>query len=285
LKRLIVTADDFGRSLAINEAVENAHREGILTTASLMVGELAAEDALRRARSLPGLNVGLHLVVVDGIPVLPATEVPDLVDADGAFSRQLVRSGWRFFASGKVRRQLEAEIRAQFEAFRASGLELDHVNAHHHMQLHPTVADLILRIGRDYTLRAIRVPDEPPLDALCDSRAELRRRKSQRLFLSPWLGRLRRGLKRSGTGHNDHLFGLYDTNALGVEKLVRILAHLPAGTSELMLHPAKDPSTAPRRRERALPGHEEYRALVHPRVARSVDKFGIELTSFGQLAG
>ncbi|MBT6273698.1 MAG: ChbG/HpnK family deacetylase, partial [Chromatiales bacterium] len=161
------------------------------------------------------------------------------------------------------------------------GLRLDHVNAHHHMHLHPTVADLIVSIGRDFGLTAVRVPDEPPLEALCDTRAKLRRRKGQRLFLAPWVGRLRRRLKRAGIDHNDHLFGLYDTNNLNVEKLVRILAHLPDGNNEVMVHPEMVTSDRPRRTQAPQPGHDEYRALVHPRVLRSVKTFGIELGHFG----
>lgn len=283
MKRLIVTADDFGRSTAINDAVESAHRKGILTSASLMVSEPASTDAVGRAHALPDLNVGLHLVLVDGTPTLPTGKVSDLVQADGRFSRQLVRSGWKFFASPTVRRQLEAEIRAQFSAFQATGLRLDHVNAHHHMQLHPTVFPLILRIGREFGLKAMRIPDEPPLDALCDTRSELRRRQGQRLFLSPWLARLRQGLQRAGTLHNDHLFGLYDTGKMDVEKLVRILAHLPEGTSEIMLHPEVELSDTPRRLKALRPGQEEYRALLHPRVSRCLDRFDIQLAGFGHL--
>ena len=162
-RRLIVTADDFGLALPVNAAVEEAHTRGILSAASLMVGAAAAADAVERARRLPGLRVGLHVVLVHGRPVLPPDEVPGLVDRRGEFSGRLVRAGFAYFFKPAVRRQLAAEIRAQFEAFRATGLALDHVNAHNHMHLHPTLSRLILEIGRDYGLRAVRVPAEPPL--------------------------------------------------------------------------------------------------------------------------
>ncbi|MGC2413746.1 MAG: hopanoid biosynthesis-associated protein HpnK, partial [Stellaceae bacterium] len=149
-RRLIVTADDFGRDVAINEAVEAAQRDGILTSASLMVGAPKAADAVARARRMPGLKVGLHLVLIDGRPVLPPAEIPGLVTAGGRFDDNQIRAGLRYFFMPRVRRLLAAEIRAQFEAFRATGLVLDHVNAHQHLHLHPTIARLVVEIGRDY---------------------------------------------------------------------------------------------------------------------------------------
>ena len=155
---LIITADDFGLHPSVNHAVERAHREGVLAAASLMVGAPAAHDAIARARACPDLRVGLHLVLADGAPVLPPRAIPDLVDAGGRFGNRMVRDGVRFFALPRVRRQLALEIHAQFEAFAASGLALDHVNAHKHFHLHPTVLGLIIDIGRRHGLRAVRLP-------------------------------------------------------------------------------------------------------------------------------
>src|ERR1700761_7238600 len=159
--RLIVTSDDFGASLTVNEAVELAHTQGILTAASLMVAGDAAADAMARAKRLPTLGVGLHLVLVEGRPMLPASQVPDLIDATGHFRTNMALAGVNFFFRPQVRRQLAAEIEAQFAAFAATGLPLDHVNAHKHFHLHPTIAGLILSIGARYGLAAARAPIEP----------------------------------------------------------------------------------------------------------------------------
>src|SRR5713226_6684340 len=96
-KRLIVCADDFGRDVRVNEAVEAAHRGGILACASLMVGAPAAADAVARARRLPGLRVGLHLVLVDGVASLPPADIPALAGPDGRFDDNQVRAGLRYF--------------------------------------------------------------------------------------------------------------------------------------------------------------------------------------------
>ena len=123
-RRLIVTVDDFGLAIPVNEAVERGHREGIVTAASLMVAEQAAADAVARAKANPTLAVGLHVVVVAGRPVLPPERIPDLVGRDGLFSSELARAGVRYFFRRAAQRQLEAEIRAQFAAFAATGLRV-----------------------------------------------------------------------------------------------------------------------------------------------------------------
>ena len=158
LKRIIITGDDFGLALPVNEAIEEAHLKGVLTTASLMIGAKFAGDAAERARNHPSLKVGLHLTLVEGSSVLSPQKIPDLVDASGSFPTHLTRAGFKFFFYPGIREQLEAEIRAQFDAFHKTGFVLDHVNAHNHMHLHPTVLGLILKVGRDYGLEeAIRL--------------------------------------------------------------------------------------------------------------------------------
>ena len=162
LKRhLITTADDFGLDEAVNEAVERAHLDGILTSASLMVGASAAADAVARAKRLPGLKVGLHLTLVDGAPTLPPGDIPDLLSADGRFSRAQALAGFSYFFRPAVRAQLALEIEAQFRAFADTGLALDHVNAHKHMHIHPTVGGLAVRYAKQSGARGLRIPHEP----------------------------------------------------------------------------------------------------------------------------
>jgi len=220
--RLIVTADDFGLHEAVNEAVERGYRDGVLRAASLMVAAPAIADAVARAKQNPGLAIGLHLVLADGRAMLPPTRIPDLVDAQGMFDSNMVRNGFRFFFLPHVRRQLADEIRAQFEAFAATGLKLDHVNAHKHFHLHPTILTLMLTIGREYGLRAIRLPSEPGTGP----------------WLSPWLALMRWRLDRAGVGYNDHVFGLRHSGGMDEAVMLDILRELPDGLSEIYLHPA-----------------------------------------------
>ncbi|MGH8751507.1 MAG: hopanoid biosynthesis-associated protein HpnK [Burkholderiales bacterium] len=284
MKRLIVTADDFGASLSVNQAIEQAHRQGILTTASLMVGASAAADAVTRAQRLPSLKVGLHVVLVCGRPLLPAHQVPDLVDARGDFSTQLARAGVNFFFRPKVRRQLGAEIRAQFEAFRATGLTLDHVNAHNHMHLHPTVLGLILKIGRDYGLNAVRLPREPFLYSWRAAHNALAQRLVHSLLLGPWINLMRWRLRQAGVACNQYMFGMHDTGRMNEQCVLRLLAQLPQGVSEMYFHPALKPWEGMDPGMAHYDHHAELQALISPAVAQALGRLGIRKISFSDLA-
>ncbi len=266
-KRLIVTADDFGLSEAVNEAVERAHRDGILTAASLMIAGSAAADAVRRARAMPSLAVGLHLVVIEGPAVLPRTAIPDLVDAEGQFPSDQLRLGLRYFLSPRIRRQLAAEISAQFAAFAATGLKLDHANAHKHMHLHPTVGRLLVEIGAGHGLRAIRVPAEPPLPA-----SGLPERA-----LSAWTRLLRRQARRAGLVTNDHCFGLRWTGTMSTERLLSVADRLPDGVSEVYLHPAIRRDAVLTRLMPDYAHEEELAALLDVRVRAQIESNNVKL--------
>jgi hopanoid biosynthesis associated protein HpnK len=238
LKRLVVTADDFGAAPEVNEAVERAHREGILTAASLMVSAPAAADAVARAKRMPKLRVGLHLTLVGDRPALPPAEIPDLVGGDGLFRRDMARAGAAMFFRPRVRAQLAAEIRAQFEAFAATGLALDHVNAHKHFHLHPTIAALMAGIGRAFGARAARVPREP---ARILDRIEPGGGRSGSRLLAPFNRILARRLKQAGMAVPDQVFGLRWSGAMTGPRLRGIVENLPGGLSEIYLHPATGP--------------------------------------------
>ena len=275
MKALIVTADDFGLHEAVNEAIEQAHRAGVLTCASLMVGAEACEDAVRRARTLPQLAVGLHVVLADGPAVLPPRRIPALVDDTGRFADRMARDGVRFFCLPRVRRQLEAEIRAQFAAFAATGLPLDHVNAHKHFHLHPTVLSMLLAIGAEYGRPPIRWPREPrwaaPRGAAVLGSA----------LLTPWLALLRLRLRAAGIASNDQVFGLSATGAMDESRLLEILARLPEGLTEIYLHPATRNALTP-----AMASYrhrDELDALLSARVRAAVRASGARTGGFRSL--
>lgn len=284
MRRLIVTADDFGLCEPVNEAVEIAHRDGILSTASLMVGGPAAADAVARARRLPGLGVGLHVVVVEDRPLLPPAERSHLSDDPEYLSHRLVAAGFRFFFDPVARRQLEAEIRAQFEAFAATGLELDHVNAHSHMHLHPTVLAIILRVGREFGLRAMRVPYEPPLVAWRGARRRLGPQLAAAAGLAPWFALLRARLRRLGIRSNDVVLGLGATGAMDEATVLRLLALVPAdGVVEMYFHPATRRAPEIDRRMPAYRHEAELAALTSPAVRRALERLQLRPVTFRDL--
>lgn len=276
MKRLIVTADDFGASPEVNDAVERAHRDGILTAASLMVAGDAAADAVARARTLPTLGVGLHIVLVEGRPVLPADRIPALVDATGAFRADMARAGVTIFTSPAARRQLAAEIEAQFAAFAATGLTLDHVNAHKHFHLHPTIAGAILRIGQRYGMRAARAPIEP--------RRLLRQvdgTDTGPRVETVWARLVRARLRRAGMLVPDRVFGLAWSGAMTADRVRGILERLPDGLTEIYTHPATSayPGSAPGYDYRG-----ELAALVDPLAKTILTRDRVALGRFADFA-
>lgn len=261
-RQLIVTADDFGLDASVNEAVEKAWREGILTAAGLMVGGPAASDAIDRARRMDGLGIGLHLVLTDGSPVSPLTQVNLLTDARGRFLDNMVFAGVRFFAVPSVRRQLANEIRAQFETFKRTGFSLDHVSAHKHFHLHPTVLRLMIDIGRDYGLKAIRFPFEAN-----GSRA-----------LLPWLQLMRNRLDKARIGHNDRIAGLSDTGKMDESKMFESITRLRGGVTEIYCHPASRHAITEAMAD--YRHREEFAALLSPRLRAAIKDNGIEMITF-----
>ncbi len=234
MQSVIFSADDFGLTAAVNEAVAQAHLHGVLTQASLMVAAPAAADAVARAKSLPGLRTGLHLVLLDGDSLLGHARLPHITTPDGKFRRGQVALGFQYFFSRAARRELALEIRAQFAAYAATGLKLHHADAHKHMQLHPVVGRLMMAIGKDYGLTRIRVPAEPPaVLRACGARPGF-----AAFALYAWSFLLREQARRAGVAAPDHVFGIKWSGHMTTARVKTLLENLPPGVSEIYFHPA-----------------------------------------------
>ena len=279
-RRLIVSADDFGVADCVNEAVEISHRQGVLTAASLMVAAPAAVDAVRRAKAMPSLRVGLHLVLVDGRPSMPPDSVRRLVGADGRFRNDMARAGATMFFVPEARRQLALEIEAQFAAFADTGLTLDHVNAHKHFHLHPTIASLTLRIGRRYGLKAVRFPIEPvSVLRQVEPGTELRAEP----VVDLWAGLARSRFRRAGLLTPDQVFGLRWSGAMTAPRLRGLIEKLPPGLSEIYLHPATHGGF-----EGSASGYryeDEFAALIAPEVISAATTADISRGGFTDFPG
>jgi hopanoid biosynthesis associated protein HpnK len=243
-----------------------------------MVGGAAFDDAVARARRLPSLRVGLHLVLVDGRPLLPADRIPDLVDGQGRLRTDMFRMGRDIFLRPGIRRQLAAEIEAQFAAYQATGLSLDHVNAHHHFHLHPTVAGQILAIGLRYGMRALRVPREP---AKLLNRIETSGKRRRDWLTAPWIAHLKRRVRRRTLRTADQVFGLAWSGAMTESRVAGILRHLPEGVTEIYSHPAISSAFVG-----STSGYryaDELAALVAPGVVALARATGARLGGFSDL--
>jgi len=270
-RRLIVNADDFGRSHSINQAVVRAHREGILTSASLMVNETASEEAAALARENPQLGVGLHLTLVCGSSASLPAEIPGLADPQGRFSDNPFSAGLRYFLRPSLRSQLAAEIAAQFAKFAALGLPLDHVNGHLHLHMHPAVLGILTHPALQFRLTKARLTrDEFCLNARLAPGRWLYRLSHAFLF-ALLAAHARSAFRRLGIRHTDRVFGLLQDSRVDEEYLSRLLRRLPPGDSELYSHPSLDKFK------------REFEALISPQVKRLVHDRNIHLIRYCDL--
>lgn len=254
MRRLIINADDFGRSAAINEAVVRAHREGVLTTASLMVNGEAFEEAVAMARENPALGVGLHLTLLRGRSTLDAAAIPGLVDAGRGFSNDPVATGCRYFFQPSLRPRLRREMAAQFEKFHATGLTLDHVNGHLNIHMHPTVFGLLMEGAGVWRIRRLRLTRDPLRLNLRLAGGAWGYRLSHALIFTLLSWRSRPALRARGICFAEKVFGLLQNGRVDAAYVARLLPRLPAGVCELYSHPSARPDSA------------ELRALLDPRV-------------------
>jgi len=271
LRRLIVNADDFGRSPSINLAVIRAHQEGVLTSASLMVNEPACAEAVALAKKNPKLGMGLHLTLLLGHSALPPEKIPGLVNERGEFSNNPVGVGFRYFFNRSLREQLRAEIHAQFDRFRATGLPLDHVNGHLHLHLHPVVFRILMEDADKLGIRHLRLTR----DCFARSRRMTRGRWFYRVahaVIHEGLSRrAREPLRQRGIKHAQITFGLLLDSRVDEKYVLKLLPELPPGDSELYSHPSLDKFK------------HEFDALVSPRVKEQIKKLGIELIRYQDL--
>ncbi len=270
-RRLIVNADDFGRSSSINLAVGEAHRNGILTTASLMVNEPAFAEAVTLARGHPRLGVGLHLTLSHGRPALPPEQVPGLINARGEFSDRAEAAGLRYFTRRELREQLRREIHAQFEKFLATGLPLDHVNGHLHFHLHPTVFDLLMEAAPRFGIRRMRLTRDPFWLNARLAAGQWRYRAAHAFIYVCLAARARGALRRRNIRHTRHVFGLLQNSRVDEAYITRLASQLPAGDSELYSHPALGEF------------NHEFAALVSVRAKTAIRENGIQLIRYQDL--
>lgn len=271
-RRLIVNADDFGRSHAINQAVIRAHEEGILTTASLMVNGEACAEAVQLAKQHPRLGVGLHLTLVCGRATLPASRIPGLVSAQGQeFSHSPVGVGMNYFFRSSLRPQLEEEMAAQFRLFGETGLPMDHVNGHLNLHLHPVVFGVLMRQSQAWNIQRLRLTYDPLGLNLRLASGRWLYRFSHALIFRLLSRRAAPSLARRKIRSTSRVFGLLQNSCVHEAYIAGLLPQLPAGDSELYSHPCLEKFK------------DEFDALVSPRVRAIIQDERIELIRYQDL--
>ena len=289
--RLIINADDFGLTAGVNRSIEELHRAGVLSSATLMANGAAFADAVEVAGRNPSLGVGCHVVLTDGIPVSPPESVPSLLGPDGRSFRPSLASFAAAALRGRLRPdEIRAEAVAQIRKLQEAGVPVTHVDTHKHAHLFPLVAGPVLEAARLASVRAVRNPFEPPW-SLALGQGGLFRRWELRL-LGRFQQRFRAELSRGRTiATTDGTLGISATGYLDARTLRDLLEHLPAGTWELVCHPGyNDPEldrvTTRLRSHREVerralldvlpgtPSHPGAPALIHYGDLASLDGLG-----------
>ncbi|MDO8526441.1 MAG: hopanoid biosynthesis-associated protein HpnK [Deltaproteobacteria bacterium] len=276
-KKLIVTADDFGLCAEVNAAVVQAHAKGILTSASLMVGESAADEAFSLAKKNPTLKVGLHLTLVEGTSVLPRSKIPDLVDENQKFSSKIVAAGVKYFFSEKLQKQISMECEAQIQKFLEGGLVMDHLDSHNHIHIHPTILATAVRLCKKYKIKAIRVPWQ-------GWRSLNAGQALNAVMMAPWVATMRAKLRAARIAFNDEVFGLFESGRMTEEAWLKIIPKIKDGVTEIYCHPAI--GTAGILKE-TMPNYQheaELKALLSPKVKKLLEEAGIERTTFTEMS-
>ena len=279
MKQLIVNADDFGLTRGVNQGIIRAHREGILTSATLMATAREFDHAVALAQANPELGVGCHLVLVGGRAVAPAEEISSLGGRDGQLPSSLALFAARVSVGSVRPSEIERELRAQIEKIRKAGIEPSHVDTHKHTHVHPVVMEAVGKVVRDYGIKRIRNPIENLRDSWNGVGLSTRLAPAGIVRVVGW--RFRAISERYGLASPDHFLGLAKTGQLGPEALRRMIEALPEGNTEIMVHPGTCDDDLARTGSR-LQGQRqmELDGLLNPDVKRTVEKEGIRLISY-----
>jgi hopanoid biosynthesis associated protein HpnK len=264
----------------VNAAVIKAHREGILTSASLMVAEAHRDEAISLAREHPELDVGLHAVVCSGRSVLPPAEIAPAVDPLGRFPDNAVLTGLRWYFDKQLRGKLEAELRAQVEKHLELVGYLNHIDGHLNFHVHPVVADILVELASEYKVPCLRVPRERVLTTLRLRRDHAVRKAVEAAIFRALSSRTRRLMRKRGLKSTDSLFGLHQSGHLDEDYIVAIIDRLREGATELYFHPALDIGDTPP----SASAQVEVEILTSPRVRDALVARGVRLASFAELA-
>jgi chitin disaccharide deacetylase len=288
---LIINGDDFGYSEAVNRAIVLAHREGVLTSCSLLVNEGAASQAVELARLNPGLAVGLHLALVHGRAALPHEEIPHITDTNGDFTASPFRAGVHYYFGPAARSEVRREMRAQFGRFAATGLRFSHVDGHAHLHQHPVIFNELIKLCEEFGVRRVRVvKGEMRLSLKLD-----RKNLTAKLVLGTVYNLLGRWCERRLRGRDfvqpQKVYGLLQTGDMNEDYLLGLIELLgrtdktglfDAASGEIYAHPlAFDAGEAAKRENPG--GERELKALTSARVRSAIEASGFRPATYETL--
>lgn len=280
---LLINADDFGLTPGVNRSVVELHRAGVLTSATLMATGAFFDDAAALAHATPTLEVGCHVVLVNGLPALDPAQIPSLCPDGRCFRPMLGRFAVDLHL-GRVRAaEIEAEAAAQIRRLQHAGLRVSHVDTHKHTHLFPRVLRPLLQAARACGVPAIRNPFEPAWAVRATSGASALRRL-QIAFLGRRRGAFERQVQQAGLFATAGTLGVLATGTPDVAGALRsLLSALPAGaeTWELVCHPGYPDEHL----DRVATRLRTSRAQEHAALLEQIPRAGVKLGTWRDLSG
>jgi hopanoid biosynthesis associated protein HpnK len=279
-RQIIITSDDFGLSVGVNKAVEKAWKEGLLTCASIMPGGAAFADAVKIARRNPGLQIGLHLTLVQGRSVLPHAQIPGLVNEAGCFGDNPVAAGMRYFFDKGLYKPILKEIEAQIQRVVDAGLPLSHLDGHLNIHLHPTVFAFLTELMPRYGITSFRLSRERLSHNLLFDTERRLGKTAERITFGALARHARPYLDRLGIGYAGEVKGVLNSGRMTEAYLLNILDGLNEGLTELYFHPGLLPDAEISRRMPDYRHEEELAAITSPRVREKLAELKIGLCNY-----
>ena len=280
MKELIINADDFGLSQGANRGIIRAWQQGILTSTSLMPCGAAFDEAVALAKEHPGLQVGLHLTLVQGRGVLPRQGLPSLVDDRGDFGNDPVLAGMRYFFLKPLKRQLYREIEAQIVKCLEAGIRLSHLDGHLNIHMHPVVFDILTELMPKYGIESFRLSRENLAGNLAIDRQRLVGKCADAFIFASLARRCRTRLDRLGIRYAGEVKGLLNSGRMTEAYLLRALENVGEGVTEIYFHPGCRPCPE---LDRWMPDYlhdEELGALTSAQVTKKLARLGINLRNY-----
>ncbi|MEP6754899.1 MAG: hopanoid biosynthesis-associated protein HpnK [Chthonomonadales bacterium] len=278
MRWIIINADDFGSTDRVNAAIIRAHREGILTSTSLMVNEPAAAAAVQLAKETPGLAVGLHLALSNGFAASSPSNAPHLVLRNGRYRDDPARAGFAYFFKRTCRQEVRSEILSQFARFAATGLPWSHVDGHQHLHMHPVIWDEVIHCSEKFGAKCIRIPYEPWQPATKNNRFG---RRVEWVFFRALRSRCLKTLAGKGFTVADRVYGHLETGRMTAAYVNELLGRLEGESNEIYFHPG-----TPHAAKLGLNDDMdvELDALLNKDVRATVDRLDLQLTTYPKLA-
>jgi chitin disaccharide deacetylase len=289
MRNLIVNADDLGWTKGVNRGISEAHRNGIVTSTSLLANGCAFDDGVETARVLPRLGVGVHLNLSDGRPVAPAEKVKSLAGENGEFSAGPEALLFRLTTKNLDAKEVEIEWNAQIEKVRGAGVRPTHLDGHKHVQMLPGLFEIALRLAKKHGIEAVRVSHEASslraaLTAGTESTGVMIKQGVQARGLK-FLARDARDLaEHSGIATADYFCGIAQTGVLTKKGVLQLLASLPEGTTELMCHPGYSDADLKKSATRLQTSRQaELEILTDNEIRKSIAALGIRLINYEEI--